>query len=457
MRTKPTFKNIALAAIFIFTTMAINAQNVVNKSNAKCNAKSNTAYGGIISKEHASNYGSFVVDAYIIAKDTTYVDSLNVELPAILTLSSVNNLQGVTIFSFDTGYVLPGDTLYCSITVTTNAQQLPYYPKQLAFYGKTHNLAGISGSFKITGVVYFTLYSSIEVWNINDFHRQPRLWIKEQSTEPDRAYISKDSIPISNILPDSLITEEWQRKYRLKKVAGLPYYIKMMPLHPDTIIAMKLRDSIENGIRVLGKGGFTWWQRHFHGHVSGTIRAGYTNDVNSAQTLNLKGIKVVAYDMDDWWNDELGSGYTDENGNYDIWYDSYHWEAHIELFVTISTLGNTNTGVYEDDINPCFWNDEYELSTGTTNASDGTNVHTNLGVWNLPTPAREPFKILNWANRAQDFVNSQVGSIDRDRLNIFCYGSGSDFINFPCQRLRLEDEDVSHETVIWHEIGYGTA
>lgn len=104
MRTKPTFKNIAITAIFIFTTMAINAQNVESKSNAKCTAKSNTAYGGIISKEHASNYGSFVVDAYIIAKDTTYVDSLNVELPAILTLSAVNNLQGVTIFSFDTGY-----------------------------------------------------------------------------------------------------------------------------------------------------------------------------------------------------------------------------------------------------------------------------------------------------------------------------------------------------------------
>ncbi|MFN4084239.1 MAG: T9SS type A sorting domain-containing protein [Bacteroidia bacterium] len=341
-----------------------------------------------------------------------------------------------------------------NITVDYSAQNLPYYPKQIAFYGKTHNVYEINGSFKITGVVYFTLYNTVEVWNINDFHRQPRLWIMEKSPEPERVFIPKDSIPVSNILPDSLITEEWQRKYRLKKVSGLPYYIKMMPLHPDTVAAMKLRDSIESGTRVLGKGGWTWWERRFHGHVTGTITAGYTNDVNDQQTLNLKGIKVVAYDLDDWWNDELGSGYTDENGNYDIWYDSYQWEAHIELFVTISTLGNTNTGVYESDMNPCLWNNEYELSTDFTNVSNGTNIHTNFGVWNLPTPAREPFKILNWANRAQDFVNSQVGSIARERLNIFCYESGSNFSTFPCQRLYLEDEDVSHETVIWHEIGH---
>ncbi|MCX6186325.1 MAG: hypothetical protein NTU43_04900, partial [Bacteroidetes bacterium] len=372
--------------------------------------------------------------------------------PAMLTLSSVNNTQGATVFSFDTSYVLPGDTLYCSITVSTNAQQLPYYPKQLAFYGKTHNLAGISGSFKITGVVYFTLYNTLEIWSINDFHRQPRVWTMEKSPEPERTYISKENIPVSILFPDSLITEDWQRNYWLKSVAGLPYKIKMRPLHPDTITAMKLKDSIESGTRGLGKGGWTWYERNMYGSVTGTIRAGYTNDVNQPQTLNLKGITVRAYDEDNLWNDFLGSAITDENGNFTINYDTYQWEEHIELFVRIIT-SNSGTGVYQDDINPCLLNDEYVLSTSNVNVTEGYHV-TNIGVWNLPTPAREPFKILNWATRAQEFVNTQVGSVPRDYLSVFCYGAGSDFINFPCQRLRLEDVDVSHETVIWHEMGH---
>jgi hypothetical protein len=419
-----------------------------------CSVKQNTAYGGIKSKEYADNAGSFDVNFYIVAKDTTYIDSVGIELPSMLSISAFNHSAGASAFTFENNYYLPGDTLFLSITVAYNAQNLPYYPKQVAFYGKTHNLNEINGSFKITGVVYFTLYNTVEVWNINDFHKQPRLWIMETSPAPERKFISKDSIPVSNIIPNSLITEEWQRKYRLKKVSGLPYYIKMMPLHPDTVAAMKLRDSIESGTRGLGKGGFTLLRRRFHGHVTGTIRAGYTNDVNILQTLNLKGIQVVAYDLDDWWNDELGSDFTDENGNYDISYNSYQWEAHIELFVTISTLGNTNTGVYESDANPCFWNDEYELSTGTTNVSYGTDKHNDFGVWNLPAPAREPFKILNWANRAQDFVTSQVGSIARERLKIFCYGDGSYFSTFPCQHVYLFDVDVSHESVIWHEMGH---
>jgi hypothetical protein len=292
MKTK-----LSLTVLLLFFAIFYNS---LYAQKPKCSTKSNTAYGGIVSKEYADNTGSFDVNFYIIAKDTTYFDSVGIELPSMLSLSAINHASGASAFTFEDNYYLPGDTLFLNITVAYNVQNLPYYPKQIAFYGKTHNVNEINGSFKITGVVYFTLYNTVEVWNINDFHRQPRLWMMEKYPEPERVYISKDSLPISNMIPDSLISEEWQRKYRLKKVNGLPYYIKMMPLHPDTVAAMKLRDSIESGSRILGKGGFTLWKKRFHGHVSGTIKAGYTNDVNSPQILNLKGIKVVAYDLDDW-------------------------------------------------------------------------------------------------------------------------------------------------------------
>lgn len=59
---------LSITALCFFCAVFYNS---LYAQNPKCSAKSNTAYGGIVSKEYADNSGSFDVNFYIVAKDTT--------------------------------------------------------------------------------------------------------------------------------------------------------------------------------------------------------------------------------------------------------------------------------------------------------------------------------------------------------------------------------------------------
>jgi hypothetical protein len=63
---------LSITALWLFCLVL---HNCLYAQKPKCSAKSNTAYGGIVSKEYTENASSFDVNFYIVAKDTTYVDS----------------------------------------------------------------------------------------------------------------------------------------------------------------------------------------------------------------------------------------------------------------------------------------------------------------------------------------------------------------------------------------------
>ena len=82
MKTK-----LSLTVLLLFFAIFYNS---LYAQKPKCSAKSNTAFGGIESKEYADNSGSFDVNFYIVAKDTTYFDSLGIELPSMLSQITQN-------------------------------------------------------------------------------------------------------------------------------------------------------------------------------------------------------------------------------------------------------------------------------------------------------------------------------------------------------------------------------
>lgn len=229
----------------------------------------------------------------------------------------------------------------------------------------------------------------------------------------------------------------------------------MAAVHPDTIAAKRYRDSID----AFSGGNSLIFDRHFYGHVTGRINGDFTNDEGQNAIMDLRGIKVVVYDNDNFSNDVFGEGATDANGNFDIAYDRYqdYFEGStLELFVMIySENANTHIHVMKPDYVKYVNDDPYELMNWIGDVGAGAQT-TDLGTWQLSSASKDPFKLLHWATCGVQFVNQNVGYYSREDLNIYPYSDGgtSNFLTIPFHNISLQSTDVSHETIIWHELGH---
>jgi hypothetical protein len=139
----------------------------------------------IISEEEMTITGTFTFNLEVVAYDTCTLDSIRILNDGgyftVYYNSSSSLMQSISTPAFNQNYLLPGDTAICTITVTHSTQNIPYYPEAFGLLISAHKEDEISKSMALCKV-YFTPYNSVEIWDINDFHRQPRVWLMEQSS-----------------------------------------------------------------------------------------------------------------------------------------------------------------------------------------------------------------------------------------------------------------------------------
>jgi hypothetical protein len=430
--------------------------SLVNKPIEKDATKAMCSEGGllnasVISKEELNQNGSFSLSLRINATDTITIDSITYSGSAYFAVSmggvSGNNFAASPAFS--TINLLPTQQSTATVSATYNASQLPYYPKDIEFKVWAHN-AHNSIDVAIAEVkVYFTPYNTTEIWDIADFVQLPRVWSTPLTPEPIRVSIAKSSIPVSTRPDLSTLTAAWQTDFQEKFVAGLPYSVLMEAIHPDTILARHIADSLASDTGVLNKGVFG---RTFTGTITGRLSASIINDDGVPATLYPAGVEVKLWE-EDAIRQEFGITQTDANGYFSISYEK--WQSHIEgddieLYLEIYTRNSQfDLQVVENGpINSAF-NTNYKQHYWL--GSKGTSYTENIN-WQY---VGDPFKVLHWAYKGFEFSQLQIGNgAVSNNLRVKIYQNSSDFSSVLTPRIRLENGDEKHETVIWHEFGH---
>lgn len=286
----------------ILSTFNTYSQNYPMRSICSANHKNASMY--IVSDEIPSTNGQFTVTLVVKAIDTLDIDQLILDSVGYLALSannSSNSILQVETPWFDETYLLPGDSAMCEIEIEFDTAALPFYPVgfDLQLVTHKHNDTMLRHAFASTKV-YFTPYNTVEVWNMQDFNRLPRVWENPLDTPPTRIYVHPDSIPTSTRPDLSTLTESWQTDYQMCYVPGLPYMIEMEALHPDTIAARRYRDSVECEQYIndgtIGKK-FMHGKR-FIGEITGRLVAYYMNDLGNVVKIPIGGVKLEAYDRE---------------------------------------------------------------------------------------------------------------------------------------------------------------
>lgn len=160
---------------------------VLSQKQIHCSASNSTSFGQVMSEEETSQSGTMSISIKLIARDTTSIDSLQIESPELFsfTINGVlaNKFSGSG--SYNSIYLLPDAYSSCNISVSYNASNLPYYPKEIKFKTYTHNTYGEVALSIADAMIYFTPYSTTEIWDRIDFDKLPRVWIAEQNPEPE--------------------------------------------------------------------------------------------------------------------------------------------------------------------------------------------------------------------------------------------------------------------------------
>lgn len=255
--------------------------------------------------------------------------------------------------------------------------------------------------------VYITPYNTIEIWNDYDFGRLLRRWTTEEVEEVE---IERSNIPESNLTFEELLDETIEKKWY--SVRGLPYSIPV-----------KSTKSIFDDVLYGDCGSdphFVQWDADFNLNLQSLA----LNDDDILNYIDIEGIKVTVYERDEFPNpdDMLLSFYTDENGNCpydnistcqriiggiaDVFEES---DLSLELYVVIEarnpsgdievvySSGNVRTieftggGLYTWDIVEHSIDINYQL-----NILDAVIIKPQL---------------LNWANKAMEFVNSSHAGV----------------------------------------------
>lgn len=447
----------------------------LQKHFAQCSHNSVNATAKITSKEEMAVTGSFSFTLTVKATDTMYIDDLIIGSNTFLNIftGSSASVAAPPISSvFGSTYLLPGQITTATVNVTHPTTNLPYYPTGFDLQVKTHKYNETENKISpVTVKVYFTPYNSVEIWDLHDFIKLPRVWALPSATPPARVSIARTSVPTSTRPNPSQITAAWQKNFQVTRVAGLPYLIQMAAVHPDTIKYYRNKDSIEvyNGQHsgTLNKGLFG---NTFDGTITGKMVANYINDNGTPVTIGLEGVKIAAYDEDIIYDEELSKTHTGADGSFNLSYSN--WESwaegsQIELFIQWWSendnydLDVIQNGFFNSTFNISFSNHLWIGDVGTSY----TNNMGNMFIGLEHNSDKDPYKILNWATKAYKFTREQINSAGAaDGLNIFAYDddniTGGTSYCYPVNwtgihpYISLVSSDMNHESTIWHEFGH---
>jgi hypothetical protein len=356
--------------------------------------------------------------------------------------------------------------------------QLAYPAVSLPFYPQTISVSIAVTSVKDTAVkeiivskgkVYFTPYNTVEIWRLADFHNMDRVWLAEGSNiDTTRKYISKNSIPASNIPHNYIMKETWEDDFKLVRVEGLAYSIPMLAIHPDSF-ALYNNEDLPTGINPdslfqeepssneISTQALIRPTRIFRGIIQGRLVTTIINDLGDPVVIPLAGVNVLLKEYDWYANENFGETYTDDNGNFTFTYfreQTFAEGRNIELFLKYKT----RNGQFDIKVKPsAIFGGTYEEHSWL--GDQGQLINNNYGDINISNDA---FKPLHWAFRAWRFsVNNGVALIPD--LTILPFANESYFLpdgisgwTSPINRptIRLESIDCIHENIIYHEFGH---
>lgn len=196
-----------------------------------------TTEGGLVlSKEVDAINGSFDFNVKYFFGDSTYM-----VVPPVFSLP--DNFQD-NYSGSGTNLYVENDSIEINFGFTYNTDSIPYYPQKLEIVFQSYYYANngdtVYQDILATAMVYFTPYNTIEVWSLSDFQDLPRRWFYEGDLDnPQRQYIAKESIPVSQIQPinwDTIpLSDDWRDDYRETYIDGLAYTVLQPPVPRDSV------------------------------------------------------------------------------------------------------------------------------------------------------------------------------------------------------------------------------
>ncbi len=309
---------------------------------------------------------------------------------------------------------MPGDSFNLSLSFSYNSEYLPFSYRALNIEILHQSDTSLAESFK--AIIYFTPYNSLEVWDYDDFLDLKRSWESPEYgllTEY-RDSINPDSIPISNLSDDDFKNDSFQ--YQYFSLPGLAYVVPMKNIEDID------SNTIMNGAVKFKRDDCGPNKQRYKGTISGDVKAWLnTNRNNIFSNVSISGIAVSVYDRDYGWNvdDFLGSGYTDDNGNFSINIDvCQNFQGvnqpegdDLELYIEVlshhhnpdikvrNRIGATIRGTAGRS-NPFIWT-----------YNNGDNNHQTIGTF-YPGKENTKLHLLHYAYQTMKYCNESISDLN---------------------------------------------
>jgi hypothetical protein len=393
----------------------------------------------IVSSEYETVNGTFSFDVEFEAKsDISFNQALEFELPDGWSANSNVNLENNSYNQ--------GDTFNVNISVSYPVNDIPFYPQDVILIQHIEN-NGVNEQKETYAKIYFTPYETIEIWNPYDYNSQLRRWHHpNENPDAQREQIDKNEIPESNIDLDSLQnyaqTKSWDDDFEFTYVSipGLAYDVMMKPRYKEE----------QDGTKTT-----------FTGTVNGKFTAWTSNglDLDEHVMIPLAGIKVRLMRKRALWTDEeLGYTYTDENGEFSIYYnESISLLPPDEITLYLEFISKDD-GTYEIfSVKPLGNN--YTRRSFEWNASENAGTVSKYLTFTPSQSSGSHFKAIHWVRRGYQYFYSEGIPLEkglkiRPGSTITWYRS-PDLPGTSINTIHLEYSSSKNKYVTLHEFGHG--
>ncbi len=412
-------------------------------------SKEDAIYGELVSYECPDVSGIVTINIQCeVKRQVHFISNPVITLPTGWNYQMVTDKTGQTFNK--------GETPIISFKITYNPDSLPFYPVTIRFTQNVmvdNDVNNIQNVFA-EGKIYFTPYNIVEVWSNADFYNIPRMWLdKASNIDTTRIYVSKSSIPATNLTEADSIVYEWQEDWTFREVPGLAYYIPMKAMHPDSIewYAQNVGDGPDASPEPKAT---------YNGRVKGRLYTYIKNDIGQWVKVYLKGIRVKLIEKDLACYETFAEGYTDDNGYFDLEYSKWQTleTGKIELYLQFKSKtkdvsdykikckqNNIWQNIYEEKI----YLGQYQKDAPDILLGDVERNH-------------DAFRVVHWARNGMRYLRTAYSGF-MGKLEIHIFRNGSYFfadgifgISAPLvdPSIYLEDEDGDHENTIYHEFGH---
>lgn len=222
--------------------------------------------------------------------------------PEGFSVSGYFDISSTTGISAGTA-LTPGNPVTLTLTAEYALNDLPYYAHEVEVDYAYVNQSGFSETAKRTAVIYFTPYSTIEIWDEHDAVRLNRIWQRgAEDGAPARQTILQSAIPTSDI--PAGYEQGDDEAFDYETVDGLAYAVpRLYPNFPGYPV-----DTSGGNNRVNGD---------FNGRLDNLKIFTFYRPDNAAANieLGLRGATVEVWrERNFWWDEHIDTYYTDNDG-----------------------------------------------------------------------------------------------------------------------------------------------